>query len=487
MSMRDLDLLSAGMPGIETGARERLTEKVLQYGEGAFLRAFADYMFDVLNQKGLFDGGITVVQPIREGMAEAIAAQDGLYTLIARGMENGEPAVQTRVITSITGCVDPYTRFDEYIKSAQNPELRYVVSNTTEAGIAYDPGDGPDDRPQNSFPGKVTAFLRERYLHFGGDASKGLVFLPCELIDDNGGKLKRMVTRYAREWGLDEGFLKWVDSANVFTNTLVDRITPGYPHGEAASLCGELGYRDGLLDTCELFHFWAIEGPGWLEKELPFAKAGLNVVFTGDASEYKRRKVRLLNGAHTCSALAAFLCGIDTVGEMMADADFSRYLRAALYDEIIPTLGLERDVLNSYADSVLERFANPYINHYLLSITLNSVPKFKVRVLPSILEYMRRSGAPPQILTFSLAALIAFYKGVKRGGGSPSYQPADSAENLEILKNGNVREILGRADLWGADLTVYRDFRRGVENALAGITKDGMRAAVRRLVRNGFY
>ena len=456
-------------------------EKVLQFGEGGFLRAFADYMFDVLNEKGLFHGGITVVQPIPGGMVKELAAQDGLYTLIARGLQDGAETVQNRIITSITKCVNPYDDFDEYIKIADNPELRYVISNTTEAGIAYDPDDAPGGRPQNSFPGKVTAFLHRRYERFGGDPSKGLVFLPCELIDNNGDELKRIVTRYAREWELGVEFTEWLGTANVFANTLVDRITPGYPRarGEDDALCGELGYRDDLLDTCELFHFWAIEGKA-LERELPFAEAGLNVVFTDDVSPYKRRKVRLLNGAHTCSVPAAFLCGIDTVGAMAADKDFSRYLRAALYGEIIPSFGSGRDGLEEFADSVIERFANPYIEHYLLSIALNSASKFKVRVLPSILEYRRLYGAYPKILTFSMAALIAFYKAGNRDG--QPYQIADSERVFQLLRNGGTRQILGGASLWDADLTADAAFCETVDAALADIAENGMRAAVRKLL-----
>ncbi|MDR1765744.1 MAG: tagaturonate reductase [Lachnospiraceae bacterium] len=407
-------LLNSGFewrPGLEVGTKMALPEQVMQFGEGNFLRAFVDYMIDVINGEGYYDGGIVVVQPIAQGMVSMLNDQDGLYTLFARGLEDGKPVVQKRLVTSITRGVNPYAEYETYLECVKNPDLRFVVSNTTEAGIVFDPEARLEDKPQNSFPGKVTALLYERFRTFGGAKDKGLVFIPCELIDYNGTTLRDIVLRHAQQWGLGEDFITFVKEANVFTNTLVDRIVTGYPRDEAAQLCAELGYRDDLLDTSEIFHFWVIEGPPSLSSELPFDKAGLSVVWTGDATPYKMRKVRILNGAHTMSVLGAYLAGHDTVLEMLEDGDFGAYLRRGLFDEVIPTLDLDYDDLKSFAEAVFDRFANPHIKHYLLSIALNSVSKYKARVLPSVLEYQKRKGESPKLLAYSFAALCAFYRG----------------------------------------------------------------------------
>jgi len=485
--------------GVAVGGQAMLPEKILQFGEGNFLRAFVDYMFDELNSNGLFNGSITVAQPIPMGMVDMLNEQDGLYTLFLRGLENGQETCLKKVVTSIQAGVNPYVDFDDYFARAKNPDLRVIVSNTTEAGIAYVKGDRLSDKPQKSFPGKVTAFLYERFKHFSGDKSKGLIFIPCELIDYNGDNLKKIVLQYAAEWELGDAFAAWVNEANVFTNTLVDRIVTGYPRDEAEQLTAELGYLDKLLDTGEIFHFWVIEGPSWLREELPFDKIGLNVIFTDDATPYKLRKVRILNGAHTCAVTAAYLCGHNTVGETVADPTFKAYLEKALFAEVIPTLDLEYDNLKSFADAVFDRFANPFIKHMLLSITLNSVSKWKARVLPSVLEYLKRKGSLPQVLTFSFAALLAFERGAKiednaligdRAG--EAYKIMDDAANLEMMQalwakcdgsqaavSALVADVCGRTDVWELDLNTVPGFADSVASSLYSIVKDGMMAAVR--------
>ena len=487
---------------VAVGTKRRLPERVLQFGEGNFLRAFVDSMLDELNENGLLNGSITVVQPIENGLAYMLNEQDGLYTLFLRGLENGQEVCRKRVVTSVQEAINPYNDFANYYARAKNPDLRFIVSNTTEAGIAYATGECLTDTPQNSFPGKVTAFLYTRFLHFNGDKSKGLVFIPCELIDYNGDNLKKIVLRHAEEWALGADFITWVSEANVFTNTLVDRIVTGYPRDEAAALAEALGYEDKLLDTGEIFHFWVIEGPKALREELPFDKLGLNVIFTDNATPYKLRKVRILNGAHTCSVTAGFLCGHNTVGEMVADPMFKAYLEKALFDEVIPTLDLEYDNLKAFADAVFDRFANPFIKHQLLSITLNSVSKWKARVLPSVTEYVKRKSGLPKLLTFSLAALLAFDRGAGIVEGAligsragEAYKVMDDAANLEMLRDlwaacdgskssvaALVQGVCGRADVWNMDLNTIPGFTDAVAAALSGILENGMKAAVEAVI-----
>jgi tagaturonate reductase len=367
------------------------------------------------------------------------------------------------------------------------------VSNTTEAGIVFLETDKPNENatePPNSFPAKVTAFLYERYKHFGGAADKGFIFIPCELIDNNGTMLKECVLKHAQNWKLPQEFITWVNTDNHFTNTLVDRIVTGYPKDEAEEFAAKLGYQDDLIVAGEIFHFFAIEAgkhaASQIAKDLPFDKANLNVVLTDDVTPYKLRKVRILNGAHTMSVLAAYLGGVETVGEMMNDELFTKYLRMGIYDEIIPAAqgkGLEESDLISFADSVFDRFANPYIKHYLLSIALNSVSKFKARVLPSILNYNKNTGKAPKILSLSLAALIAFYKGGK-------HTPQDDADVLEFFKTawrgGNIEEIakqtLANTAFWGEDLNDLPGFTKTVARHLTGIVMHGVREEITRVL-----
>jgi len=472
--------------------KKQMPEKVLQFGEGNFLRAFVNYMIDRLNCEGKFGGSVVLVQPIAQGMADMINEQHGLYTTILRGLENGQPVNDKHVVTSVSRCLNPFANYDDYITCAKNPDLRFIVSNTTEAGITHNPTDKLEDKPQQSFPGKVTAFLYERFKAFNGDKAKGFVFIPCELIDDNGTELRRIVLQYAGEWNLGADFINWVETANYFTNTLVDRIVTGYPRDEADELCKELGYTDNLIVAAEVFHFWVIEYPNMpgadkLSEELPFNKIGLNVIWTNDVKPYKARKVRILNGAHTASVLAAYLAGHRTVGEMMDDPTFNTYLQEVLFDEVIPTIlkYLPYDNLKAFADSVFDRFKNPYIKHYLTSIALNSVSKFKARVLPSILEYVNIKNELPKNLTFSMAALIAFYK------GGDDYQPQDddhvveffsktwaACDGSEVAVKTLVANTLANEQLWGQNLNAVPNFANKVSEHLYNILTKGAKVAM---------
>lgn len=478
------------LPKLSRGGQAILPEKVLQFGEGNFLRGFVDWMVDRLNRAGLFGGSVVVVQPIAQGMASAINAQGGLYTLLMRGLQDGKPVDQREQIASISRALNPYEQFDEFLAVARDPNVRVIVSNTTEAGIAFRPEDGFSDRPQQSFPGKLTRFLFERFSQLGGSGAPGFLLLPCELIDRNGDNLKRAVFQTAEKWKLPADFLGWLDGSNEFANTLVDRIVSGYPREEAPQICRELGYLDQLLVAGEPFHFWAIEADAKYADLLPFEKVGLNVVWTRDMTPYRERKVRILNGAHTMTVLAAFLMGKNTVGECMSDELIRTFMLRGLNDEIIPTLDLPLGELQAFAAAVVERFSNPFVKHNLLSIALNSVSKFKARVLPSIRQYIARRGAIPQRLAFSLAALIAFYRGTEiRDGalvgrrGEETYPIRDDADVIEFFRTAwsqpdVAKSVLGRREFWGEDLNQIEGLEQSVRAHLDRIIRSGARAAM---------
>lgn len=411
-------------------------ERVVQFGEGGFLRGFVDWMFQKLADAGKFDGSVVVVQPIEKGMCDKLSEQNCLYTHVMRGLDNGKPTVNKDVISVISRCVKPYDDFDAYMALAENPDLQFVVSNTTEAGIAYHAGDKLTDRPAVSYPAKLTQFLYHRFQKGLG----GLILLPCELIDRNGEKLAAIVHQYAEEWALGDAFFNWLDTENHFCCTLVDRIVTGFPKNEDLAL----GYEDNMRNTSELFHLWVIEGDPVVEKALPLKEIGLNVVFTDNLEPYRTRKVRILNGAHTSLVPYAMLRGFETVGDCMNDPEMHAYLEKCVFEEIIPTLDLSKEELTAYAKDVFERFANPYIRHMLSSIALNSVSKFKVRVLPSILEYKKRFGTYPQTLLKGFAALLAFYK---------TDMANDDPAIMAFLKTATTAEALARADFWGEDLS----------------------------------
>jgi len=481
---------------------ESLPERVIQFGEGNFLRAFVDWMFHQLNKKQLFNGRVVLVQPIAEGLADKINEQNGLYTLLLRGLQDGKAVEQKEIISSVSRCINPYTQWDEYLKCAEQESIEFVVSNTTEAGIAFDHHDSLDSKPPVSFPGKLTAYLYHRYKHFHGDSSKGMVMIPCELIDRNGDTLKKVILQLADVWNLPDGFKIWLSKHNQFLNTLVDRVVTGYPRDEITDIIAHLGYEDDLVDTGELFHLWVIEGPQELSERLPFAKLGLNVIWTDNMAPYRTQKVRILNGAHTSSVPAAFLYGLETVGEMMDHKVLGTYTRQIINNEIIPSIDLNKEMLREFADAVVERFQNPYIKHYLLSILLNSASKFKARVLPSILEYQTLNGKLPAKLTFSLAALIAVYKdGVIDGTALQALRekgPFIMKDDLPVLEffvatwqefDGSplaarevARKVLANTGLWGEDLNGVEGLTEKIGDYLFEIESLGIRATMTKLI-----
>ncbi len=443
--------------------------KVLQFGEGNFLRAFVDYMIDIANEKGVFDGSIAIAKPISFGNLDAFKEQDNLYTVVLRGKENGKVVNDSRIITSVSKVVDCAENYDEYMALAHLDTLRFVVSNTTEAGIVLDENDTFEGLPA-TYPGKLTKFLYERYTAFGGAADKGLIILPVELIEENGKKLKECVLALADIWNLPDAFKAWLNENNMFCSTLVDRIVTGYPRGYADKVCAELGYEDKLVDIGEPFALWVIESDKDISEELPLDQIGLPVVFTDNHKPYKERKVRVLNGAHTASVLAGYLYGLDIVRDCMSDDVMGKYIRKVVDDEIVPQVNLPLEEVKEFAASVYERFENPFIDHALLSISLNSVSKWRARVLPSFKDYYKNKGSLPTLITFSFAALLAFYSsnnlkddGLYAKRGNEEYVIHDDEAVLKFFAENTgkadfVKSACKNVAFWGEDMTAYADF-----------------------------
>jgi len=430
-------------------------ETVIQFGEGGFLRGFVDYFFQKMQDQGLFDGSVVIVQPIAKGMCGLLEKQNCEYNLFLRGIDNGQVVDEHTHINVISRCVNPYEDFDGYQKLAENPDFRFIVSNTTEAGIEFDDSNRFEDAPAKSFPGKLTQLLYKRFKL----GMKGFIILSCELIDHNGEELEKCCLQYADLWQLGDAFKNWLKKENDFCSTLVDRIVTGFPRDEHAALCERIGEQDDMMDTAEIFHLWVIQGHH--EDELPLQKAGFHVIWTDNVDPYKKRKVRILNGAHTSMVLGAHLYGLETVGECLKDEKVSAVLRRCIFDEIIPTIG-DSEENRKFGEDVLERFSNPFIRHLLLSIALNSVSKFRARVLPTILEYKEKYGKYPKGLTFSLAALIAFYR---------TDAANDGEEIMEFMKTADVADILAKEEYWGQDLT---DMLPDVQKWYEMIETDGM-------------
>jgi tagaturonate reductase len=468
-------------------------ERVLQFGGGAFLRGFVDWMIHRLNVAGRFGGNVVVVQSTGQGRGDELNRQDGLYTLLTRGIEGGRTVDEAEIVTSVSRTIDARSQWADVLAVARSRELKLIVSNTTEAGIAIGDDDRFEDTPPKSFPAKLTAVLFERFNAVRGDRAAGPLILPCELIDDNGHVLRDLVLELTKRWSLPDEFERWVRDACRFRDTLVDRIVPGFPKDDAEQIQQRLGYDDALLDVAEPFHFWAIRGDAGDAAELPLGEIGLNVVWADDIAPYRRRKVRILNGAHTMLAAAGFLAGKDTVRQCVEDDVLGPYIRCGVFDEILPVLDVPESDKRPFAEAVLERFANPFVQHQLLSITLNTSSKFHVRVLPSLHAYIERFGKVPPILSFALAATIAFYRGRRDG---KAYEVKDDAAVLERFANywsqapADVRSIddrwvknvLGDERIWSEDLNRIPSLSAAVRDHLTAILTSGAERAIARLV-----
>jgi len=480
----------------KTGKTDRPI-RVLQFGEGNFLRGFVDYMIDIANEAGTFDGDIVIVKPIESGSLDFFHKQECQYTVQLRGVAEGNVKKLNRVVTSVADVADAYSEYEKYADYAKLDTLRFIVSNTTEAGIVYDDTDCIEFTPPKSYPGKLTRFLYERYQYFNGAEDKGVIILPVELIDDNGIQLKECVVKLANLWNLEESFIEWLNDACIFTSTLVDRIITGYPKEEEVELWREFGYEDNLIVTGEPFGLWVIESEKDISQEFPLMQAGLPVIFTDNQKPYKQRKVRILNGAHTSFVLASYLAGNDTVLESMQDELVLYFMRETIFEEIIPTLTLPKEDLVDFADAVIMRFHNPYVKHALLAISLNSVSKWRARCLPSFLGYIEKEGSLPLHLTFSLAALLAFYTGTEIRDkalighrGEAEYCILDDIRVLEFFAENSSKGIsefvhaaLGNVDFWGQDLSLIAGAEEAVSVYLSNIRKSGMREALEKAIK----
>ena len=466
-------------------------ERVIQFGEGNFLRAFIDWQLDLLNQHTDLNAGIVVVRPRNSPSQRSLNSQQGLYTTLIRGVnDQGKVVSDTRLIRSVNRELHPVDDFEAFLALARDPAMRFVFSNTTEAGISLDPSDTADSAPPASFPAKLTRLLLTRWQHFNGAADKGWVILPCELIDDNGAALRALVLRTASEWQLPAAFSEWVMQHNTFCSTLVDRIVTGYPD-DADAVQQALGYRDDYLVAGEVYYQLVIEGPAWLAQELRLDGLTLNVRMVDDITPFKVRKVAILNGAHTAMVPVAFLAGLDTVGEAMDDPEIAAFVDATLRREIIPTLAQSPEELNAFADAVLNRFRNPFIRHQLSAIALNGMTKFRTRLLPALLAQIEQSGKPSPRLSFALASLLAYYRGSREGLEYPLQDDAQwlqrfatlwpQVEAGDIPLSRLVNEVLADEGHWGQDLTRLPGLAAGVSAQLEQIISVGMRNALAQL------
>ena len=464
--------------------------RILQFGEGNFLRAFADSFIQTLNDEGSFDGNIVIIKPTNRGGLEKFMQQDCLYTAVTRGISDGETVESVQLVDSIEETVNPYTDYERFLSYAHSEDLKLILSNTTEAGIVFSESDRFETRPATTFPGKLTQFLYERFCWFHGDLSKGLVLLPVELIDDNGAALKDCVLRFAQAWKLPADFIRWLETSCTFINTLVDRIVSGFPRENAEEFFDTLGYADQLLTVAEPFGLWVIEADEALRQEILPGSASLPILFVKDYRPYKERKVRILNGAHTSFAMLAYLCGLDYVREAMDDPQIHAYIEELLFREVIPCLTLPEDELVCFANAVLERFENPFVKHALLSISLNSISKWRTRCLPSLLAYVEKNNTLPPCLTFSLASLLQFYKGTFRECDGKSYTVKDDDDVLAFFRAHQqsenavlVSDYLSQTDFHGEDLRRITGLEAAVTAHLDRMDCEGVKGALTALLR----
>ncbi len=471
-----------------TVAANSYPERIIQFGEGNFLRAFVDWIVWNMNQKAGFNGSVVVVQPIDKGMVDVLNAQDGLYHLNLQGIENGKEVDSIQLIDVISRGLNPYTQFDEYLKLAEQPEMRFVISNTTEAGIAFDPSCRLGDAPASSYPAKLTQLLYHRYRHFHGNVDKGLIILPCELIFHNGDELRKCILQYIDKWMLGNDFKTWFETACPVYSTLVDRIVPGYPKDTIDEILAKVGVDDKLVVKGEIFHLWVIEAPESVAQEFPAGKAGLNVLFVPSEKPYHDRKVTLLNGPHTVLSPVGYLSGLNTVRECVEDAVIGKFVDRVMFDELMPTLDLPEAELRKYAADVLDRFRNPFVKHFVTSIMLNSFPKYKTRDLPGVKTYLARKGELPKGLVLGLAGIVTYYKGGMRG--DDQIVPNDAPEIVELLSKlwatgdtcAVAKGVLAAENIWGEDLNAIPGLREMLCGYLKSIQEKGMLETVKSIL-----
>ena len=473
----------------ETADKNIRPEKVIQFGEGNFLRAFVDWIIFNMNEKTDFNGSVVVVQPIEKGMIDMLNGQDCLYHVNLQGLDNEEPVNSLTKIDVISRALNVYTQNEEFMRLAEQPEMRFVISNTTEAGIAFDSACKLTDKPASSYPGKLTQLLYHRYEYFKGDMTKGLIVFPCELIFLNGHKLKECILQYIELWNLGEDFKNWFLNACGVYATLVDRIVPGFPRKEIDEIKAKLGYDDNLVVQGEFFHLWVIEAPQAVAEEFPADKAGLNVLFVPSEEPYHERKVTFLNGPHTVLSPVAYLSGVNIVRDACQHPVIGKYINKVMYEELMETLNLPKEELQKFASDVLERFVNPFVDHQVTSIMLNSFPKYETRDLPGLKTYLARKGELPKGLVLGLAAIITYYKGGVREDGA-EIVPNDAPEIMSLLKElwatGDTRKVaegvLAEENIWKSNLNDIPGLTDLVVEYLDSIQEVGMLETVKTIL-----
>lgn len=473
----------------ETASKVSYPERVIQFGEGNFLRAFADWMIGEMNEKANFNSSVVVVQPIEQGMIDMLNAQDCLYHVNLQGLEKGEKVNSLTRVDVISRALNPYTEFEAFMHLAEQPEMRFVISNTTEAGIVFDPSCKLTDAPASSYPGKLTQLLYHRFKTFNGDPTKGFIIFPCELIFLNGHKLKETIEEYIDLWNLGAAFKTWFEESCGVYATLVDRIVPGFPRKDIDAIKEKLQYNDNLVVQAEIFHLWVIEAPESVAKEFPADKAGLNVLFVPSEAPYHERKVTLLNGPHTVLSPVSWLSGINIVRDACQHEVIGKYIHKVMFEELLETLDLPKEELIEYGNDVLERFNNPFVEHAVTSIMLNSFPKYQTRDLPGLKTYLKRKGALPQGLVLGLAAIITYYKGDVRADGAKA-EPNDAQEILDLLQTlwatGSTQKVaegvLAAEFIWGEDLNAIPGLYSQVVDYLDAIQEKGMENVVKAIL-----
>ncbi len=473
----------------QTAAKAVRPERIIQFGEGNFLRAFVDWIIFNMNEKADFNSSVVVVQPIERGMIDMLNGQDCLYHVNLQGLDKGEVVNDLTKIDVISRALNPYTDNEAFLALADQPEMRFVISNTTEAGIAFDPSCRLEDAPASSYPGKLTQLLYRRFKTFGGDMSKGLIIFPCELIFLNGHKLKETIYQYIELWNLGEEFKTWFEKACGVYATLVDRIVPGFPRKDIDAIKEKLQYDDNLVVQAEIFHLWVIEAPQEVAKEFPADRAGLNVLFVPSEEPYHERKVTLLNGPHTVLSPVAYLSGLNIVREACQHPVVGRYINRVMFEELLETLNLPQEELVQFGKDVLERFNNPFVDHQVTSIMLNSFPKYQTRDLPGLKVYLERKGELPKGLVLGLAAIITYYKGGVREDGA-EIVPNDAQEIMDMLRDlwatGSTRKVaegvLAAEYIWGENLNNIPGLTDAVEGYLNDIQAKGMLETVKSIL-----
>ena len=472
----------------KTANAKQYPERIIQFGEGNFLRAFVDWIVWNMNVKADFNASVVVVQPIAQGMVDMLNKQDCLYHVNLQGLDQGVAVDSLTMIDVISRALNPYTENEAFMKLAEQPEMRFIISNTTEAGIAFDPSCKLTDVPASSYPGKLTQLLYHRFKTFHGDKTKGFIIFPCELIFLNGHKLKETIFQYIELWNLEEAFKAWFEEACGVYATLVDRIVPGFPRKDILAIQEKLQYNDNLVVQAEIFHLWVIEAPKEVAEEFPADKAGLNVLFVPSEEPYHERKVTLLNGPHTVLSPVAYLSGLNIVREACQHEVIGKYIDKVMFGELLETLNLPKDELIQFGKDVLERFNNPFVDHQVTSIMLNSFPKYQTRDLPGLKTYFDRKGVLPSGLVLGLAAIITYYKGGKRGDDEIKIQDDVKITNLltDLWATGCTKKVaegvLNAGFIWGENLNLIPGLTEKIVYYLNSIQEKGMIHVVKEVV-----